>query len=192
MFQSFVNSKKRWLANWGPLSDQISSGRSIPYSANSSFNTVIILALLQASSELLASLSSNRWWLSIHFHQTSWSQFWVVTRVTQVVVLASMAALAPEVNVSYMWGMLLLVVQCPCWCQASMHIVLPSPCGISPSSTVSESHHIVHSIVIMLLEHPWYYLAIRWWSYPPGHLAVGHPWLQVGNLISSQHRCIYG
>ena len=44
MFQSLVNSAKRWLANWGPLSDRISSG--MPCSANSSFSTAIVLALL--------------------------------------------------------------------------------------------------------------------------------------------------
>ena len=31
-----------------------------------------------------------------------------------MVVLASMAALAPEVDVSDMWCMLLLAVRCPC------------------------------------------------------------------------------
>ena len=38
----------------------------------------------------------------------------MIARVAQVVVLASVAALVPEVSVSDMWGMLLPVVQCPC------------------------------------------------------------------------------
>ena len=75
--------------------------------------------VMWASSELQASLSSSQWYLSIHFHQTSWSQLIAAARVILVVVLASVVALVLEVDVSDKWGMLLPVLQCPCWCQAT-------------------------------------------------------------------------
>ena len=133
-----------------------------------------------------------------------------------MVVLASVVALVPEASVSDMWGMLLLVVQCFCWCQY-MHCLalywhfdvpkcpwcicsktfflspggtmIASPHRIITSSTVN---HIVHGMVIMLLEHHWYDLAIHWWLCLQGYLAVGHPWLPVGSFVSSQHWCIHG
>ena len=54
----------------------------------------------------------------------SWSQLLIVVMVFQVVVLASVVALVPEVNVFDKWGMLQSVVLCLCWYQVCKHIVL--------------------------------------------------------------------
>ena len=59
-----------------------------------------------------------------------------------------------------------------------------------PSSSLLGEQWLL--LLIMLLEHPWYHLAIQQWSCLQGHLAEGHPWLRVDNLISSHHWCICG
>ena len=126
----------------------------------------------------------------------SWG--WCLWQVVHASTSCSMSLLMPGQYTQCLalyWH--LDVPKCPWWICSKTFFLSPggmmiaSPCRISPSSIVSESHCPWYGHH-MLLEHPWYHLAIQQWLCLQGHLAVGHPWLRVGNLVSSQHQCIHG